>query len=288
MRRAARPRGLFDALFGNPNQPAPADVQTVPLAPDAEANVEEKTIEGDTEARAGSKAVCVRACDGSFFPVSYSAGGSRLDDLQDMCRALCPNAEVSLYTYAPSADIETAVSISGARYVDTPNALKYRKSVDTTCSCRRRGQSWADALTGAEQRLGGAGKNDIIVTPERSAELSRAKPDPKNKAGKTPVERDKIGDAGPQGGAPDQSLIDPLGQQAATVSRESSGIAAGDATSGPLYTKGQGQTRGGGRAGRRQAARADNRSNALIPPIGRGSAASSGPDWRPVSASRKA
>ena len=126
----AQPRGIFDALFGNQSQQASPDVQTVPLAPEADANVEEKTIDGDTEARAGSKAVCVRSCDGSFFPVSYSAGGSRLDDLQDMCRALCPNAEVSLYTYAPSADIETAVSISGARYIDSPNALKYRKSVD--------------------------------------------------------------------------------------------------------------------------------------------------------------
>jgi hypothetical protein len=238
----ARPRGLFDALFGNPNQPASPDVQTVPLAPEADANVEEKAIEGDTEARAGSKAVCVRSCDGSFFPVSYSAGGSRLDDLQDMCRALCPNAEVGLYTYAPSADIETAVSISGARYIDAPNALKYRKSVDSTCSCRRRGQSWADALAGAEQRLGGVGKNDIIVTPERSAELSRPKPDPRNKAGKTPVVAPPPAVPDPRAAAQDQSQLDPLGQQAATVSRESSGIAAGDATTGPLYTKGQGQT----------------------------------------------
>jgi hypothetical protein len=241
----AQPRGIFEALFGNPaQQPNSPDVQTVPLAPDADANVEEKTIDGDTEARAGSKAVCVRSCDGSFFPVSYSAGGSRLDDLQDMCRALCPNAEVSLYTYAPSADIETAVSISGARYVDSPNALKYRKSVDSTCSCRRRGQSWADALSGAEQRLGG-GSHDIIVTPERSAELSRPKPDPKNKAGKTPVVATPAPFAAapdPKAAAQDPNLIDPLGQQAATVTRESSGIAAGDATTGPLYSKGQGQT----------------------------------------------
>lgn len=238
----AQPRGIFDALFGNQSQQASPDVQTVPLAPEADANVEEKTIDGDTEARAGSKAVCVRSCDGSFFPVSYSAGGSQLDDLQDMCRALCPNAEVSLYTYAPSADIETAVSISGARYINSPNALKYRKSVNSTCSCRRRGQSWADALAGAEQRLGGVGKNDIIVTPERSAELSRPKPDPKNKAGKTPVVASPATIPDAKAAAQDQTQIDPLGQQAATVSRESSGIAVGDATTGPLYTKGQGQT----------------------------------------------
>jgi hypothetical protein len=239
----ARPRGIFDALFGNPSQPAPSDVQTVPLATEADANPDEKTVDGEQEARAGSKAVCVRSCDGSFFPVSYSASGGRLDELQDMCRALCPNADVSLYTYAPSADIETAVSINGARYTDSPNALKYRKSVDSTCSCRRRGQSWADALAGAEQRLGGVAKTDIIVTPERSAELSRPKPDAKNKSGKTPVDAAKTAAPDPKAAAQDQAPIDQLlGQQAATVSRESSGIAAGDATTGPLYTKGQGQT----------------------------------------------
>jgi Protein of unknown function (DUF2865) len=242
----AQPHGIFDALFGNPGD-RPSDVQTVPLNPDPNANPDQLPADGDgKEAHAGSKAVCVRSCDGSFFPVSYSAGGGRLDELQDMCRALCPNADVGLYTYSPSADIQTAVSISGARYMDSPNALKYRKALDNTCSCRRRGQSWAEALAGAEQRLGGMGKTDIIVTPEKSAELSRPKPDPKAKPGKaTPPAADppKIVAPDPKAAAQDQAPIDPLlGQQAATVSRESSGIAGGDATSGPLVTKGQGQT----------------------------------------------
>ena len=71
-----------------------------------------------------------------------------------MCHALCPNAEVALYTYPASGEIEQAVSISGARYMDSPNALKFRQSYDPTCSCRPRGQSWADALAGAEAKLG--------------------------------------------------------------------------------------------------------------------------------------
>ena len=241
----SQPHGIFDALFGNPHEQSP-DVQTLPLNPDANANPDQQPVDGEgKEARAGSKAVCVRSCDGSFFPVSYSAGGSRLDELQDMCRALCPNADVNLYTYSPSADIETAVSISGARYMDSPTALKYRQSVDSTCSCRRRGQSWADALAGAEQRLGGAGKTDIMVTPEKSAELSRPKPDAKAKPGKPTLDAPKTATPAPdpKAAAQDQAPVDPLlSQQAATVSRESSGIAAGDAASGPLYTKGQGQT----------------------------------------------
>ena len=92
------------------------------------------------------------------------------------------------------------------------------------------------------------------MTPERSVELSRPKPDAKSKPAKTtvdpaksPPDPAKSAASAPtpdaKAAAQDQAPIDPLlGQQAATVSRETSGIAAGDATTGPLYTKGQGQT----------------------------------------------
>ena len=38
----------------------------------------------------GSLALCVRQCDGGFFPVSYAAQRHNLDELQDLCKALCP------------------------------------------------------------------------------------------------------------------------------------------------------------------------------------------------------
>ena len=222
----SRQPNIFDAIFGNP--PPPSDMSIEPISPESpNPNID------PNEARAGSKAVCVRTCDGSFFPVSYSAGGSRLDSLQDMCKALCPNAEVSLYTYPISADIDQAVSIDGTRYIDSPNALKYRQTFDSTCTCRRRGQSWAEALANAEQRLG-TERHDIIVTPEKSAELSRPKPDPKAKNAKLPLEKPKLAEQA----APDQLEI-----QAGTISRETSGIAAGDASAGPLLSTDKGQTR---------------------------------------------
>jgi hypothetical protein len=43
----------------------------------------------------GSYHVCVRACDGGFFPVPYV--GDR-DSLTEICQALCPNAETQLYS----------------------------------------------------------------------------------------------------------------------------------------------------------------------------------------------
>ena len=224
-----QPANFLDAIFGNLAR-QPSDVQTVPLNPDQPLD--------STEAEAGSKAVCVRTCDGSFFPVSYSASQGRLGGLEDMCRALCPNADVSLYTYPPSGQIEQAVSINGAKYMDMPNALKYRTSLDPTCSCKRKGESWADALAGAEAKLGRESKGDVFVTPEKSIELSRPKFDAKTKA-KTPADAKPTPGATPATADP---AVDALSQQAATISREASGIAGGDAQTGAKYGEDQGQT----------------------------------------------
>ena len=267
-----QPANFLDAIFGTIAR-QPSDVQTLPLNPDQPSTA--------PKPQAGSKAVCVRTCDGAFFPVSYSASQGRLGGLEDMCRALCPNADVSLYTYPPSGQIEQAVSINGAKYMDMPNALKYRQSVDPTCSCKRKGESWADALAGAEAKLGRESKGDVFVTPEKSIELSRPKFDAKAKA-KTPADAKAT-----PGGAPTADpAVDALSQQAATISREASGIAGGEAQTGAKYGEGQGQTVEIGRPRRRQAEGADNRSNALTRPISGSRAASSGPDSRPVSASR--
>ena len=168
-----RPRGLFDELFGG-NQPpqAPPRFERIPLDPVPEAGLPEDG-ELDAPRRGGSKAVCVRTCDGAFFPVSYSARKSGLDGLGDLCHALCPNAEVKLYTMPGGGEIEQAVSPDGDAYTDLPNALKFQKSYDATCSCKARGQSWVEALAEAERVLGTTSRSDIVVTPQKSDELAR-------------------------------------------------------------------------------------------------------------------
>ena len=132
------------------------------------------------QAHAGSYAVCVRTCDGSFFPVSYSGAGSRADSLEDVCRALCPNADMALYSFPFGGTIDEAESPSGEPYANLPNAGKFEKSFDPSCSCRRKGESWAEALADAEARYGHQ-KHDILVTPEKSAEMARPIIDPKAK-----------------------------------------------------------------------------------------------------------
>jgi Protein of unknown function (DUF2865) len=131
----------------------------------------------------GSYTVCVRACDGSFFPVSYVGAANRSDTLEQVCRSLCPNTDVALYSFPFGGTIDEAVSSTGEPYALLPNANKFVQSYDPSCSCRAPGQSWAKALASAEAKYG-HGSRDIRVTPEKSAEMARPIQDPKMKSGR--------------------------------------------------------------------------------------------------------
>ena len=233
---------LLETVFGSPK---PAPVEQEPIGPDPDApgdkpQQSDRIVESTGEARGGGEAVCVRTCDGSFFPVTYSAGGSQLDALADRCRALCPATEVTLYTMPVNGQIEQAVSINGAKYMDSPTALRYRKSFDASCACRRRGQTWSSVLGPAEQLLGDTNKSDIIVDPKKAEELSKpAAPDaPKAKPGKTPKAAPAVADSKTDANGVDMALRDAT----SGISREGAGIgAAPDAKAAPV-SAGQGKT----------------------------------------------
>jgi len=72
------------------------------------------------------------------------------------------------------------VSVSGRSYRDLPNAFHYRQAVDPACTCRRPGQSWADAL-GRDLTVE---RGDIVVTDERAKALAQPKQDPPAKQSK--------------------------------------------------------------------------------------------------------
>jgi hypothetical protein len=188
------PANILEAIFGGGGR-SPFGSTTpasIPASPEEQQQSIENSIENEKKhanVSAGSYAVCVRTCDGSFFPVSYSGAGSRTDSLEDVCRSLCPNADTALYSFPFGGTIAQAASSTGEPYVDLPNALKFQQSFDPSCSCRRRGESWAQALAAAEAKYGHEAK-DILVTPEKSAEMSRpiiakAALDPKAKTQKT-------------------------------------------------------------------------------------------------------
>lgn len=163
-----RERGLFERLFGG--GPREQDYREIPVEPDPE-----ERDPSERGSRNGSKAVCVRTCDGGFFPVSYSARRRNLGDLEELCSALCPNAETKLYTYYPGKEIDEAVSIEGEPYSSLVNAGKFKTRFDPACTCKPPGQSWAQALAKAEDLLDNKSKRDVIVDAKKSEELSKPK-----------------------------------------------------------------------------------------------------------------
>jgi len=149
------PQGFFDALFGGGTIVNPG---------------------GDGAPSGTYHTVCVRACDGFYFPISYSTMPGRFSDDARACQRLCPAAEVELYSFRnPGEDMEQAVSVSGQAYTALPNAFRYRKEIIAGCSCRRPGQSWADALKNADDSST-LETGDIVVTDQNAKALSQPKP----------------------------------------------------------------------------------------------------------------
>jgi Protein of unknown function (DUF2865) len=184
--------GFFDRLFGTNNNSGGGLFSPAPQ--------QQQQPMGGT-----FRTICVRSCDGYYFPISYSTTPDRFAEDAQACQRLCPAAQASLYTYHnPGEDVPQAVSLDGHAYSELPTAFAYRKALNSACSCRKPGESWADALkTLGPDNTVEAG--DVVVTEQNAKRLSQprtgadgkpVKPDPRvaptaeAQAPATPVETD--------------------------------------------------------------------------------------------------
>ena len=81
------------------------------------------------------RTLCVRSCDGYYFPISFSAAGTDLKRDEVACRALCPGQEVALYVQSSGRDGGPSVSLAGVSYAALPTAFRYRSEYDRACTC---------------------------------------------------------------------------------------------------------------------------------------------------------
>jgi Protein of unknown function (DUF2865) len=116
------------------------------------------------------RTLCVRTCDGYYFPISQSTVPNQFAHDERNCQRQCPATEAVLFTHRPGEDVSRAVSVGGRLYSELPTAFAYRKRFDAACSCRQPGQSWADALRQADDLT--IERGDIVVTEERARQLS--------------------------------------------------------------------------------------------------------------------
>jgi len=126
------------------------------------------------------KTLCVRTCDGFYFPISYATTPNRFAEDAQACQRLCPASEAVLYSHPTSGDVNQAVSTSGRLYTELPNAFAYRKQLNPSCSCKSAGQTWADVMKQLDDQT--VERGDIVInSEERAKQLSQPQTDAQGK-----------------------------------------------------------------------------------------------------------
>ncbi|QPC87965.1 DUF2865 domain-containing protein [Mesorhizobium sp. NBSH29] len=100
----------------------------------------------------GYRTMCVRTCDGYYFPISPSSSKGQFKRDQQNCQAMCPGAEVQIYYQEASEETpETMMSLVGEKpYSELPAAFLYRNTSAARpeqCECNP-GKSFAVMASG--------------------------------------------------------------------------------------------------------------------------------------------
>lgn len=101
------------------------------------------------------KTVCVRLCDGYYFPVSFSTLPSHFPQDAEVCASKCAAPTELYYHRNPGAAMEQAVALQSSEpYTKLKTAFRYRKEFVNGCSCKE--AEYVPPAT-AEQKSGDAG-----------------------------------------------------------------------------------------------------------------------------------
>lgn len=100
------------------------------------------------------RTLCVRACDGYMFPISFETERFNFTRDQNICSMQCPAGNAELYVHRSYSEwTEQAKSLDGTPLTKHPKAFRYRKKFDPSCSCHRtKARSGIMVIAGATMR----------------------------------------------------------------------------------------------------------------------------------------
>jgi hypothetical protein len=168
---------LFARLFGHG--------ATETLAPESQAGASGVTRilnpNGEVSMLGGQEGqfatMCVRTCDGYFFPVSPNSSSADFERDQRNCEATCPGTEVRLY-YRPvgSEDSDSMASVAtGEPYASLPAAYAYKdmsRPRPLACGCAGAAANPNFSIVGDDE------EEDKDVPAEPVIPAPAARPDP--------------------------------------------------------------------------------------------------------------
>ncbi|WMS41227.1 DUF2865 domain-containing protein [Acuticoccus sp. MNP-M23] len=159
VRRSAKSgRNIFSSIFGRRDEPEVViqkkrssskarKVERVNLdvkrSPRTTKNAPKRSLAtGGSGRRKGSsregssRTMCVRLCDGFYFPINSRSHSDNYYDEMAMCVGRCPGSDVSLYVHYSGEPVERMRSaMTGEAYVNLPTAFDYRKTLSPSCGC---------------------------------------------------------------------------------------------------------------------------------------------------------
>ena len=173
---------LFEQLFGGSDQ----EIDTLdtpdapPVDPGDEPGIHQWIVQpGTDQPRDEFRTVCVRTCDGYFFPMSNAASVGDFERDQKNCESSCPGTEMQVF-YSRGMDDDAGSmtsSVTGRPYSELQTAYLYKQanySRPPSCGC--------NAQAGNFSIIGGNAANPEQSQPEAEARplipLPAVKPDP--------------------------------------------------------------------------------------------------------------
>jgi hypothetical protein len=155
-----RPVNPFAIWFGT----QPAEVPELPPP----TLIKPKLLTPKATVVASYRTVCVRLCDGAFFPVSSSTTSDKFERDEARCKHSC-SSPAELYVYpVESGSAETMNDLEGRPYVRLTTAFKFRVAYDAACTCKP--HPWDEASLERHRQY--ALKSQLKNSPDKRADAS--------------------------------------------------------------------------------------------------------------------
>jgi len=105
------------------------------------------------------RTVCVRLCDGAFFPISFATTRDRFKIDAARCKSEC-GSPVRLFVGPPDGDADDLADVKGNGYAQLSTAFKFRTVYDASCTCKA--HPWEAAERARHQGLAEAAKTAAL------------------------------------------------------------------------------------------------------------------------------
>lgn len=158
-----RPRNFLERLF-NPDNRVYVQPQNVARVPARDPGRNTETAQTERGFGGGSyRTLCVRTCDGYYFPISFATRRSNFASDEAVCRQMCPSADVALYAHRnPGQSSTDARSVTDETpYSALATAFSYRTSFNPSCTC--------GTPTTFQAMNGGYNAANLVATPAAEA-----------------------------------------------------------------------------------------------------------------------